>query len=94
MALPRKDIRAKLDADVHDALVAVCEADQMDIGEFIEREIERVVRKRVHDAQAIASRVLAGEKQGAAGNEPFLRLQKPRAALPRPQPNRPRSANL
>lgn len=57
MSLDRKDIRAKLDPDIHDALLVICEADETDIGEFVEREIERIVRKRVHDAQAIASRV-------------------------------------
>jgi hypothetical protein len=62
---PRKDVRAKLDAEVHEALVAICEADQVELGEFIEREIERVVRKRVHDAQAIAARVPSWGKSGS-----------------------------
>lgn len=65
MALPRKDIRAKLDAEVHEALIAICDADQIEISEFIEREIDRVIRKRVHDAQAIASRVPGWGKSGS-----------------------------
>ena len=36
MALDRKDIRAKLDADMHAKLKAICEFDDIDIGEFIE----------------------------------------------------------
>ena len=43
MSLERKDIRAKLDTDVHEALVKICERDSVDIGAFIEREIERCV---------------------------------------------------
>lgn len=64
MALDRKDIRAKLDPEIHEALVAVCEADNIDIGAFIEAEIERIVRKRVHDAQAIAAKVPRLGKSG------------------------------
>jgi hypothetical protein len=65
MSLDRKDIRAKLDPEIHEALVVICDADQVDIGAFIEREIETIVRKRVHDAQVIASRVAP---LGIAGN--------------------------
>lgn len=65
MSLARKDIRAKLEPEVHEALVAICATDQVELGEFIEREIERVVRKRVHDAQAIAARVPAWGKSGS-----------------------------
>lgn len=64
MALDRKDIRAKLDPEIHEALVAVCEADDIEIGAFIEAEIERVVRKRVHDAQTIAAKVTRLGKSG------------------------------
>lgn len=57
MSLDRKDIRAKLDPDIHEALIIICDLDGVDLGVFVEREIELLVRKRVHDAQAIASRV-------------------------------------
>lgn len=56
MALERKDIRAKLDADTHAALVVLAEVDQVDIGEFVEREMVRVIRDRVHAASVIADR--------------------------------------
>lgn len=71
MSLDRKDIRAKLDPEVHEALLAICEADRVDLGEFIEMEIERVVLKRVHDAQRIAGRTahlgIAGKPSGKSG---------------------------
>jgi ATP-dependent Clp protease adapter protein ClpS len=57
MALERKDIRAKLDPEIHEALTVICEADGVEIGEFVESVIEQIVRKRVHDAQLIAAKV-------------------------------------
>lgn len=65
MSLERKDIRAKLDPDIHEALTAICEADDIDLGAYIEREIERIVRKRVHDAQTIAAKVPRLGKTGS-----------------------------
>lgn len=56
MSLERKDIRAKLDPDVHAALVIVCEEKRLDIGEFIEREIESIVLGLLHDANVLATR--------------------------------------
>ena len=56
MALDRKDVRAKLDPDMHAALTVLCEVDQLDIGEFIERELVRVIKDRVHVATVIAER--------------------------------------
>lgn len=56
MALERKDIRAKLDPDMHTALVAICDTEHMDIGEFIERELTSIIRKRIHDANVLAAK--------------------------------------
>ena len=56
MGLERKDVRAKLDPDIHAALSVLCDVDQLDIGEFIERELVRVVKERVHAATVIAER--------------------------------------
>lgn len=74
MALERKDIRAKLDPDMHAALAILCEVDALDIGEFVERELVRVIRERVHAATVIAQRTerlgISGssrESQGTAG---------------------------
>jgi hypothetical protein len=50
MSLDRKDIRAKLDADVHAKLRAICDADNIDMGLYIEQVLVPVIEKRVHDA--------------------------------------------
>lgn len=75
MALDRKDIRAKLDPDMHAALSVLCDVDGCDLGEFIEREIVRVIVKRVHGASVIAERTkglgFSGngrESQGTSGS--------------------------
>lgn len=56
MALERKDIRAKLDPDIHAALVVICEEKGVDVGEFIEREITAIVVGLVHNATVLAER--------------------------------------
>lgn len=70
MSLDRKDVRAKLDADMHAALSILAEADDVDIGEFIERELLRVIRDRVHAASFIADRTaslgITGKANGKA----------------------------
>lgn len=65
MALERKDIRAKLDPDLHAALTVLCEVDGLDIGEFVERELVRVIKERVHAATLIAERTA---RLGISGN--------------------------
>lgn len=55
MALERKDVRAKLDAQMHKALTIICDADHMDICDWIEQLIEIEIRRRVHEAQSIAA---------------------------------------
>lgn len=50
MALDRKDIRAKLEPQWHEALVRICEREGIDIGVFVEREIERVLSERIHQS--------------------------------------------
>jgi hypothetical protein len=46
--LDRKDVRATLDFDIHEALSAICDRDEIGINEFIEREIRRAVEAEVH----------------------------------------------
>lgn len=65
MALERKDIRAKLDQDVHASLVVLAEVDGIDLCEFIERELLLVIRKRIHDAMVIAEHA---RRQGISGS--------------------------
>lgn len=65
MSLERKDVRAKIDPDMHEALLVLCEVDQLDIGEFIERELVNIIRRRVHEASLIAQRTA---RLGIIGN--------------------------
>jgi uncharacterized protein (DUF1778 family) len=48
MSLERKDIRAKLDPDWHDALSRAAARDGLEIGEFVEREITKILMQRIH----------------------------------------------
>lgn len=73
MSLDRKDIRAKLDPDWHEALIKICARDGIDVGEFIEREIERVLSERIHgwilDSEVMGRLGITGklrEKSGGA----------------------------
>jgi hypothetical protein len=55
MALERKDVRAKLDAHMHKALTIICDADHLDITDWVEQLIVNELRRRVHEAQSIAA---------------------------------------
>lgn len=57
MAIERKDVRAKLDDDMHASLKAICDLDGIDMGEFIEQILVPVIQKRVHDAMLLAERL-------------------------------------
>jgi hypothetical protein len=65
MSLPRMDIKGKLDADKHAQLKAICAADDVTVGAFIEALLLQVIAKRVHDAVTLADALQA---MGAAGN--------------------------
>ena len=71
MSLERKDVRAKLDPEWHEALVKICARDGIEIGEFIEREIERVLAERIHnwilDNDAIAGLGITGKIRERSG---------------------------
>jgi hypothetical protein len=56
VSLERKDVRAKLDPAHHKALTVLCEVDGVDISEFIERALVRVIEHRVSAAKYIAER--------------------------------------
>ena len=75
MSLERKDIRAKLDPEIHAQLRVICEIDGVDMGDFIESALLPVIAKRVHDAMMLAQKLqrlgTSGsdrEKPGAAGS--------------------------
>lgn len=65
MSLERKDIRAKLSAERHAQLRAICEIDGVDMGDWIEAVLLPVIEKRVHDAIALAA---ALPRPGITGN--------------------------
>jgi hypothetical protein len=65
VALERKDVRFKLDANVHALLVAVSnDADQCEIGEWCEMVIQRELLRRAHAATVIAE---AAARSGISG---------------------------
>jgi len=53
MSLPRQDVRLKLDAEVHEALKVIAEADGADLCEWVEMVVVREVTKRIHRASVI-----------------------------------------
>lgn len=65
MAVERKDVRAKLDDDMHAALKAICDLDGIDMGVFVEQLLVPVIQKRIHDATVLADRL---HRLGIAGN--------------------------
>lgn len=65
MSLERKDVRAKIEADIHAGMVALCEREGIEHGEFLERLIVREVRLRFHEAIELAR---IGERLGLSGS--------------------------
>lgn len=65
MSLDRKDVRAKLDPEMHGALSTFADIDGVDIGEFVEQLIVAAVRKRIHDTIEAAAEL---RRQGITGN--------------------------
>jgi hypothetical protein len=65
MTLDRKDIRAKLDHEVHAALKAICDTEGVDMGEWIEATLVPIIEKRVHDAMVLAD---AFQRVGITGS--------------------------
>lgn len=64
MSLERKDVRAKLDPDIHADLVDICEIDGIDIAAFIENLLVPAIRKRCSDASELHAR---RERRGING---------------------------
>lgn len=57
MSLERVDVRAKLDPDVHEALVAICNARCLTLGEFIENLLVPEIKRVVHEATLITDKL-------------------------------------
>lgn len=75
MSLERQDIRAKLDADVHEALTAICDARGITVGEFVESLLVPEIKRLVHEASVISERLRGRgtsgknrERPGISGN--------------------------
>lgn len=64
MALERKDGRFKMDPDAYEALSVIAEAHDMDINEFVESEMLKIVRDEVHRANVIAAKTAGLEIPG------------------------------
>jgi hypothetical protein len=76
MALDRVDVRAKVDPDMHEALVAICDAKGVTLGEFIEALLVPEIKRLVHEATVIADKLRrtpasgnGRESQGVAGKQ-------------------------
>jgi hypothetical protein len=65
MSLERKDIRAKLAPEMYAALAVLADVDKVDMGEWIERELVRVIEDRLHAASLIADAMV---RLGISGN--------------------------
>jgi len=66
MSLERKDVRAKLDPELHAALVEICDLEGITQAEFVEAVLVPVLHKRVHDAIALSR---AAERAGITGSD-------------------------
>lgn len=56
MSLERKDVRLKLSPTDHAGLALIAEIDGKEISEWVEIEVAKVVRRRIHEATVIAER--------------------------------------
>lgn len=65
MSLERKDIRAKVDADVHEAMLRICRARGIEIAAFVEALLVPEVKRIVHEANIICSPSLLTGKSGS-----------------------------
>jgi hypothetical protein len=66
MALERKDVRFKLDANDHLALCVLADAKGVDLNSLVEQIVRREVFKQVHAATVIAERTAS---LGISGND-------------------------
>jgi antitoxin component of RelBE/YafQ-DinJ toxin-antitoxin module len=65
MSLDRKDVRLKLDHDIHAAAKAIAETEGMEIAEWIETVINGVTKKRVHSATLVVDALQASGSIGS-----------------------------
>lgn len=59
MALPRKDVRALVEPEIHSGLTVFAEIDGVTVAEYVERLISADISKRVRDASLAVERLRA-----------------------------------
>lgn len=71
MSLERKDLRLKLDADIHAGLDMLAEMDGMLLSDLGEKIIVEWVRRRIHEATVVAERAarlgISGSRRESSG---------------------------
>ena len=71
MSLERRDVRVKLDYEIHQALLRLCERTGMDPARYAEQILVRALKKKVHEAiinyDALKDTVLAGNIRDMSG---------------------------
>lgn len=67
MSLERKDVRLKLDHDMHAAVVAIADALDMLPAEWVEQVIVGIVKKRVHEANVLINTLQSSGSLGTFG---------------------------
>lgn len=70
MSLERKDIRAKLDPDVHRALQVLARVQGVTDAELIEQILAPIIKRRVHEATVIAAEAALTGRAGNLWEEP------------------------
>lgn len=70
MSLPRKDVRLKLDHDIHAACAAIAESVDMLPAEWCEQVMVGIITKRVHEASLMIGRLEASGSLGTFRDEP------------------------
>lgn len=70
MSLERKDVRLKLDYDIHAAVVAIADTQGMLPAEWVEQVVVGLVRKRVHEANLLITSLISSGSLGTFGDMP------------------------
>lgn len=66
MSLERKDLRLKLDADIHAGLALISDVTERDMGLIAESLIVEFVRRRLHEASVLTDKA---KRLGIAGSD-------------------------
>lgn len=71
MSLPLKDVRLKLDAEMHAAMTILADVAGVTDADWYERELARVIREQIHAASIVATRLrdagITGNRRGERG---------------------------